>query len=223
MPHNDKKPVEGDEALGHRFELALKASRIRASELADKMGVTRSAVSGWMNGRVKHITASNLILAADIMGVSPAWLSGLVPSETPILKGDSEIHGKGTHSIPYFKDSTMASDPPPREVSRATIVKYALTDVPLLMAVAHQASIRGRIQPGDEVMIRLDRKELLTAPIDGAVIAIEHHGTVLFRRIRVDFSGGVVLENNNDDDEFVVTSPEKMKVLGQCVTMDGML
>jgi transcriptional regulator with XRE-family HTH domain len=61
--------------LSDRLRLALEQSGLSQAELARRIGVTPGAVSLWLSGETKALKASNAVLLAKHLGVSPEWLA----------------------------------------------------------------------------------------------------------------------------------------------------
>ena len=63
----------------------IKTERLRKGmtqdELAEKVGVKKSAVAKWENGRVSEIKRSNLKNLADALGLNPNTLLGDIESD----------------------------------------------------------------------------------------------------------------------------------------------
>ena len=74
----------------------IKQARLRKGlsqeELGEMVGVQKSAVAKWENGRVSEIKRSNLKKLADALGLKPSQLLGDIETdpveETPTVKDD---------------------------------------------------------------------------------------------------------------------------------------
>lgn len=69
--------------LGDRLRIALKEAGKTQQELADYLGISKSAVSAQMLGSTKEISAKNLFRAARFLGVEPEWLGTGKGPRTP--------------------------------------------------------------------------------------------------------------------------------------------
>lgn len=54
-------------------------------ELADRVGVKKSAVAKWENGRVSEIKRSNLKMLADALGLKPSQLLGDIEEDPAVV------------------------------------------------------------------------------------------------------------------------------------------
>lgn len=62
--------------VGSIIKEARLAKGMTQEELAEKVGVKKSAVAKWENGRVSEIKRSNLKNLSDILGITPTKLLG---------------------------------------------------------------------------------------------------------------------------------------------------
>lgn len=62
--------------VGDLIKKARLAKGLTQDELAEKVGVKKSAVAKWENGRVSEIKRSNLKNLADALGLNPTQLLG---------------------------------------------------------------------------------------------------------------------------------------------------
>lgn len=74
--------------LSERMKEALRAKGMRQIELAQAIGLTRGAISLWVNGMTKTLEGENLLKAAAALGVSPVWLAS--------GKGPMQVQSQGT-------------------------------------------------------------------------------------------------------------------------------
>lgn len=80
------------ENFSTRFKFALDKKGISQSELSRRIGVTRGAISFWLNGDVQTVNGNRLITLASALDVDPTWLAtGQGPMEsTGIILSDDE-------------------------------------------------------------------------------------------------------------------------------------
>lgn len=69
--------------MGDRIKERRKAMHLTQDELGEKLGVQKSAVAKWENGRVENIKRSTIQQMAGILGCSPTYLMGF--DDTPEL------------------------------------------------------------------------------------------------------------------------------------------
>lgn len=62
--------------VGSIIKRARLEKGLTQEELAEKVGVKKSAVAKWENGRVSEIKRSNLKNLADVLGLAPTQLLG---------------------------------------------------------------------------------------------------------------------------------------------------
>lgn len=60
--------------LGNRLRHAREHAKLTQAQLADRVGVTSSAISQWETGAVSRISAANLRRTAAVLRVSLDWL-----------------------------------------------------------------------------------------------------------------------------------------------------
>ncbi len=62
--------------VGSLIKQARLAKGMTQEELAEKVGVKKSAVAKWENGRVSEIKRSNLKMLSEALGIAPVRLLG---------------------------------------------------------------------------------------------------------------------------------------------------
>lgn len=67
--------------VGMIIKEARLAKGMTQEELAEKVGVKKSAVAKWENGRVSEIRRSNLKMLADALGLPPTKLLGDIEAD----------------------------------------------------------------------------------------------------------------------------------------------
>ena len=81
--------------VGYLIKKARTEKGMTQEELAEKVGVKKSAVAKWENGRVSEIKRSNLKNLADTLGLNPNQLLGDTDlSQQPEMDGLTENQKK---------------------------------------------------------------------------------------------------------------------------------
>jgi transcriptional regulator with XRE-family HTH domain len=99
------------ESYSDRLKAALAERGKKAPWLAERVGVTKSAVYQWLNGESKSMKQQNLIDSAHALGVRAEWL---VYGKGPMLPSGPEEgkEARDTHSdaaaIQYWRSSPAA-------------------------------------------------------------------------------------------------------------------
>lgn len=81
-----------------RLELGL-----TQEELANKLGLQKSAIAKYENGRVTNIKRGTIQLMSDLFQVSPSWLMGLSEdSSEAMIKGSIRAEEDLAHIKKYY-------------------------------------------------------------------------------------------------------------------------
>ena len=72
---SDESILSSMETFGDRIKIALNRRKMSASELARRVGVSRSAINQLINGGSKGAKPENLIKIAKTLDVNPEWLA----------------------------------------------------------------------------------------------------------------------------------------------------
>ena len=68
--------------LAERLREAMDAAGIKQVEVARAAGIKPPSVADWLNGKTKNIRGANLVMVAQLLNVSEAWLAdGVLPRE----------------------------------------------------------------------------------------------------------------------------------------------
>lgn len=100
--------------VGDRMRKALDGADLGVQEIADELGVTRSAVGKWLHG---HVTPRRAVLMgwAQLTGVSLEWLeTGDVPATDAGQDVDEDDDGGAGGEPPTDEDSPPAAWEPAR-------------------------------------------------------------------------------------------------------------
>lgn len=78
-----------------RFKKALNLSGVSQKELAIRLGVHPSNITRYKNGSYVPSNLDDIVRIARILGVSPAWLAGLVNDEKIVEPSRKDVaHNK---------------------------------------------------------------------------------------------------------------------------------
>jgi transcriptional regulator with XRE-family HTH domain len=78
-----RDPSDEEAAIGSRLEKALAEAGITRYELAKHVGVARSTVTGWTQGRSQPDSLITLAAVCKRLGIRADWLIGLDDSHLP--------------------------------------------------------------------------------------------------------------------------------------------
>jgi transcriptional regulator with XRE-family HTH domain len=69
-----------------RFEIAIKKSGLKKSEIGRKMGVSRTTMTDWSTNPDKHPPSSRMEELAEIFGTTAEWLEGSTDDNAPMQR-----------------------------------------------------------------------------------------------------------------------------------------
>lgn len=177
--------------LADRLRAALQEARMNQSELARRVGVTRGAVSFWLNSATTSLAGENLLKVASVLSVSPSWLAtGRGNMKQASMQ---EIPLQGNPDFPAIRrvkikisDGGIGYGIEPFEEDHAPIVFhkswYVNNDFDpekLLAIKVPGASMEPGLYDGDWVVANTAD----TLPRDGIVFALIYDGEVVVKRL----------------------------------------
>jgi len=219
-------------------DLLSKKNGGNQSELARYVGVSPQAVQKWISGKSAP-EGKNLELCASFLGISPAFLQygeswGMFggEKETFEVKEAAPAYKEEMGKIEYWDvrgscgDGIQAYEPLPKGhlIKEATFFrKYDVKPENAFAIYAEGNSMADFIVDGDIVIF--DKSK--TAPVSGAIFAIEHPDGLRIKALRRTIDGTWVLESRNPDkrrypDETI--QPEQagmLKIYGRFIYRQG--
>lgn len=185
-------------------------------ELASKLGLQKSAIAKYENGRVENIKRSIIQKMASILECSPSYLMGWEDSSIPSY---SNVHPIATKSLPVL--GSVACGEPIFMAEEKEVYVDSTTDIHAdFVLIAKGDSMTGaRINDGDIVFIR-QQPEVENGEI--AVVAIDDEATL--KRFYKYSDDLIVLRAENPDYKDMVYTPEDHKdvrVLGKAVAFQS--
>lgn len=108
--------AEGD-TLGERITRAREAVSLTSAQLARRLGVKSTTVSGWELDRSEP-RSNKLVLLAGVLRVSPAWLLTGVGDSPSLRAGDGEIEAIRANLLAIRDQAQTLADQVDRIVER---------------------------------------------------------------------------------------------------------
>ena len=190
-------------------------------ELAQKLGLQKSAIAKYENGRVENIKRSIIAQMAEILECSPAYLMGWDRNVGPLSNGTKHktagvtinVLGRVAAGIPIEAIEDVIDTEEITEEMAATGDFFGLQ--------IHGDSMEPRICEGDVVFVRqqddAESGELVIAMING--------DEATCKRLK-KYAGGIMLLSNNPKYEPMVftnneISEKPVKILGKVVELRG--
>jgi len=207
--------------MSTRIKEKRTALKMTQEELASKLGLQKSAIAKYENGRVTNIKRTTIQKMAEIFDCSPSWLMGLddesiselynrYPSISPIETQTLPVLGRVACGEPIF----MAEE-------RDSYVKLGVKVKADFCLIAAGDSMTGaRINDGDVVFIRKD-----TDIDDGDIYAVAIDDEVTLKRLYQDKEHGIVtLMPANPKYKPMIyseTDGRRLQILGKAVAFQG--
>lgn len=192
--------------LAERLKAAMAEKGMKQIELARAVGLTRGAVSLWLNGTTKELTGENLVNAARALGVTPTWLGTGRGAETeskafeidlddnPEYPAIRRVRLKISAGISGFGIEPLNEEHAPIVFSRGWYESNGYKPDELVAIKVYGASMEPGLFAGDWVVVNTGD----CAPRDGAVYAMNHDGEVVVKRL-FKVSGEWVAASDNPD------------------------
>ena len=231
--------------LQERFSLAIKhyektsGKRFVKAHLADYCGVSRPAVSEWIDKNVQTLEQDNAEKAARFLGVNHRWLNGLSPSmledatppnnstpdipHRPVIAWEApEDLDPNTYVIIPHVDVKFSAgngymaefEPTKRELGTAQLIdwihKKKVSPKNLITVDIDGDSMEPRIPNGSVVM--LDKSiNTLDQVQSGKVYAIRYGADLKIKRLSKRFDGALIIDSDNPLYDREVVDPSQLE------------
>ena len=225
--------------LSTRIKAAMTHGKLNQSELAARVGVTKGAVSQWLNGTTAALKSETSIAIAEVTGVNHSWL----------------VHGRGTmtpaqHTVeepraayrvkPLANEVTISQYATGGSMGKGLVlndasgairswtvdIEWVKNNVKNHTGVANLCIVTGF---GDSMRPTFNAGDPLL--VDRGITTCEHDAIYFFRvgnegfikRLqRIPTAGGVLIRaksKNADYDSFDITETMDFQVLGKVLTV----
>lgn len=188
---------ETGNVISERMAKSRKEKGWTIREVAERMGYEHpSRYSNWEFGlRVpKH---NELIKAADVFGVSPAWLAGFTDHKGYAVSGEGEYITAANPTVATKESGAIklsnASDVTAYHADY--LAKRKIPEHQILLLTADDDAMTPTIQQGDELLIDRSRAKVKTADLFALVV----EGRAWVRWIRPELTGGYAITAENSE------------------------
>ena len=199
--------------MSDRIKERRTALGLTQEELAEKLGLQKSAIAKYENGRVENIKRSVILKMSQVLRCSPSYLMGW--DETPPYENIRPI---GTRRLPVL--GAVACGEPILMTGEKEVYVDATTDIHAdFVLIAHGDSMVGaRIHDGDIVFVR---SQDVVENGEIAVVAIDDEA-ILKRFYR--YGELIVLRSENPsfkDLEYKESDAKNIRILGKAVAFQS--
>lgn len=197
--------------IADRIKLAISQSGIKKSHLAQQLGVSPSAITQWTSGTTKKLEGGNLIAAAKILGVSPAWLATgkgemTVNKEAVIVDEHPESDFIGVRRVKFklsagisgYSVEYLNGHRSPIFFRRDWIEARKLNPNTLFAVEVSGQSMEPSLFAGDIVVV--NTADITTA--DGEVFAANYEGELVVKRLVRNAGAWYCVSDNQDKRRF---------------------
>lgn len=205
------------DSFAARLEKALQERDVRQVELAERTGISKSAISQYLSGAFvpKQV---NTYKIASALGVNPAWLMGKAVSMEPAsLANEVPL---ATKRVPLIGDIAAGEPILAYDDCRTYVEVDGNLQVDFCLKVQGDSMVDARINDGDIVFVRrqpiVDNGEIAVVLIDGeATLKRFYRG-----------NGGVILKPENAKYQpryYTEGDFRDVRILGKAVLLQSLL
>lgn len=213
--------------LANRIQKALEAAGMSIQGLADKCGVTRTAVAYWVDGQTKNLKNEYLFSAAKALGVRAEWLAlgtGLMHDQSiefeHIPMVESFYHGGDGDGMEHAETPVFIQH---LSFRRDWLLHEGLSPEHLKVAMVHGDSMEPVLKEANVILVD-KREDSVDKIVNGKIYAVAFMGKPLVKRAYRQELGGLVLksEKNGYREVFVESNElQDLLIVGRVVWAGG--
>lgn len=204
--------------VGNNIKKYRKETGITLKELGEKIGVQKSAIAKYENGRVKNLKRGVIAKLADALQCSPTYLMGLEEENNDMKL--SNIIPITTHKLPMLGE-IFCGEPRFTNENRESYVDAGTNiKADFCLKAKGDSMINARIHNGDIVFIR--RQDIVENG-EIAAVAIDNEAT-LKRFYRDEEIGTITLVAENPSYApmvFTAENQKKVYILGKAIAFQS--
>jgi repressor LexA len=211
-----------NELTAKRLSEALSDANMKAQELADKSGVSKSSISQYVNGSHSPSNISSGKMAS-ILGVNPLWLMGFEVEKT--ISGKkilSNIHPIELKKFPLLGEISCGVPKFANEDRESYVMAGTEIKADYCLKAKGDSMINARIHDGDIVFIR---KQEMVDNGDIAAVVINDDNEALLKRFYYYADKNLIIlkpENPLYEDKILAGAElEHVHVLGKAIAFQS--
>ena len=231
--------------LQERFDLAIKqyekisGKRFVKAHLADYCGVSRPAVSEWIDKNVQTLEQVNAEKAAKFLGVNHRWLNGFDTPMMDSVKADNEVTTNKLYKPVIAWEAPEDLDPntyviiPHVDVKFSAgnghIVEFEPTQNTKCTAQTWEWIQKKKVSPKHLITVDIDGDSMEPTIKDGSVVmldksinsldqivsnkvyAIRYGGELKIKRLSRRFDGALIIDSDNPLHDREVVEPNQLE------------
>ena len=208
--------------ISERLKAAMEYADTRQTELSQRTGIDRSAISSYLTGRYAP-KQDNILKIARVLGVSEVWLMGYdVPMRKNTDLPADILPPPSTHRVPIL--GTIACGTPIEAVQNYDGEAFVPEDVRCDFALRCKGDSMkdARIHDGDLVYIRAQPQVE-----SGQIAAVLIDGEATLKRVYYHTNSVVLMPANPAYDPIVLdpatADPDSVRVLGLAVAFTSVI
>ena len=204
--------------VGNKIKKYRKEVGITLKELGEKIGVQKSAIAKYENGRVKNLKRGVIAKLADALQCSPTYLMGLEEENNDMKL--SNIIPITTHKLPMLGEIACGEPRFANENRESYVDAGTNIKADFCLKAKGDSMINARIMDGDVVFIR---RQPVVENGEIAAVAIDDEAT-LKRFYRDETTGTITLVAENPAYAPMVFTAENQKnvyILGKAIAFQS--
>lgn len=188
------------QTLADRLRIAMQDAKINQKQLADAVGVKPPSVNGWLSEKSKFLRGENLLKAAQVLGVSDAWLATGKGSRLP---GDKDGEPGWLPIEATVQGVALGAGVVPDEYAEthklmfrsSSLARKGLKQNALRVHYGRGESMLPTIKDGAAMLIDTSDSSIK----DGKIYWVRHEGLHFVKRLH-KLGGTVLIESDNKAD-----------------------
>ena len=192
--------------MGDRIKELRTEAGMTQEELADKLGMQKSAIAKYENGRVENIKQSTIRKMAELFGRSPSYVMGFTDAPLP-----SNVSIPAARAIPILGTIGCGEGPIGEENFRGYFFLDRTIKADYALCVKGDSMVDAGIQDGDIALLKMDC-DIEDGKIYGVIFGAADEAVLkkLYRQ-----GNKVILQSCNQKYAPIVIDDGDMRVIGK--------
>lgn len=220
-----KTKFKNNSSIGNRVVELRKKQGLARPALAEKLGVSLSALQNWEINQTEP-QATKIIELADLLETTTNYLLHGIEEEEcekPVLAAPTFVDDDFVW-VDDFRDVRVSAGfgafneeqyPDQTKVERAWLIARGLNAANCAMFTVNGESMYPTLKDGEEIIVDRSKKELH----EGKIYVLNHQGSMWVKKVQIDFNGIELISDNKSYRPIKLTAEEanELIVIGQVV------